>query len=434
MDVKIEKKSETKRELVVTITKEEMENYLKVVAKKISLEKKIKGFRDGHAPLSAVENALGKKELYEEAAYEAVRQTYPKIIEENNLFAISSPEVELLKCAPQNEVIYKAVVYIMPEINLPDYKKIAEDTVKKETKEVKVEEKEVSTTIENIRESKAETKEVDKKAEEGDVVAFNFEGVFRQDSSKKIEEKEFQITLGKKEMEILDGFEENLLGMKKGEKKKFSINVKKLKNNEEDSKEVFGEADFEVEMLKVMKKELPEINDDFAKSIPNIKDLQDLKDKIKEGVKREKENALKEKVKIAVLKNIKKKTNFEVPEVMIEKELDNMIKTIENQIIQNGSSLDDYLQKINKKEEDLRKEWREKAEENVSYALILHAVSKAEKIDITREEIEEEVDRHFQIVNRKKEEEKEENLQRMRSYVGDVIKNRKVFQALSLEE
>ena len=134
------------------------------------------------------------------------------------------------------------------------------------------------------------------------------------------------------------------------------------------------------------------------------------------------------------MENIKKKTSFEVPEVMTEKELENMIKVIENQLTQNGSSLDDYLEKIKKSEDDLKKEWRGKAEENVAYALILHTVSKDEKIEVTKEEIESEVDHHFQSLNKKKEDEKEENLQRMRTYINDVIKNRKVFKALSIEE
>lgn len=434
MDVKIEKKSETKREVEVIISNKEMEEYIEIAVKNLSNEVKIKGFRSGHAPRNVIENEIGKEKIYEEAAHEAVQATYPKIIEENNLFTISAPHVEIIKCAPGNEVIYKALVYVMPEINLPNYKKIAEETVKKEKKEIKVDEKEILNTIENVREAKAVTTKVERGAKKGDVVVFDFKGIFQENKEKKIEEKGFRITIGNGEVDLLEGLEDNLLEMKEGDKKSFSLFVPKLNNSNEKEKDFSGKIDFEVEMKSVMEKELPEINDEFAKSFPNIESLKQLKEKIEEGIKREKEIAEKETLRIKVLENIKKKTSFEVPEVMTEKELENMIKVIENQLAQNGSSLDDYLEKIKKSEDDLKKEWRGKAEENVAYALILHTVSKDEKIEVTKEEIESEVDHHFQSLNKKKEDEKEENLQRMRAYINDVIKNRKVFKALSIEE
>jgi trigger factor len=428
METKIEKKSETKKEIEVTISIEEMEKYIEKAVKKLSQKMTIKGFRPGHVPRSVVENTVGKEELFEEAAREAVEETYPKIIEENNLFTLSSPEVDLIKCAPGNEMIYRAKVYVMPEITLPDYKKIADETVKKEKKDIVVKDDEIDKAIEEIKQSKAKLQKVDREARKGDAVNLNFKGVFSHAKDKKIEEKNFQIILGREDMNLLEGFEEKILGMKEGEIKTFSIDVP---STGDESKQ---KIDFEVDVVTVLERDLPEINDDFVKSFPGINNLQEFKEKIKEGIVSDRKRKMEEMIKTKILENIKGKTKIEVPEILAEKELDNMMKNIENQLIQNGSSLDAYLEEIGKKEDELRKSWYKKAEENVSYALILHAVSKEEKIDVTDEEIENEIDRHFKIVGKDKNNEKEESLKRMRSYVHDVIKNQKVFKILSIDD
>lgn len=432
MNVKIEKKSETQREIEVTIPLEDMKKYVEEAGEEMKKEVSVKGFRPGKASFSAIENAVGKEKLYEEAAKKAVQDTYPKVIQENDLFAISSPEVNLIKCVPGNEIIYKALVYIMPEITLPDYKKIGESVVKKEGKEVAVTDQEVNASLQKIRETKAETKKVEREAKKGDVVVINFKGLIGDEEEKKIEEENFKFTIGEKEMEVLEGFEENIVEMKTGEEKEFSIEVK---GAEEDRKELSGKKiDFTVKMVTVMEKELPEVNDELAKTLPNIKDLPDLKNKIKEGIEKEKQTNKNEKLKMKILEELRKETKkFEIPEILVERELDNMIKNLENQINKKGSSLDDYLKQINKTEDDIKKEWRKKAEENISYALILHYISKEEGVEATDEEVEEEVDKYFKAVGREKEKESDENLARLKAYISDTIKNRKVFDALSLK-
>ncbi len=426
MDFKIEKISETKKEITVTIPFLEMEKYITKAGEKLSSEMTIKGFRKGHVPKDVIENTVGKEVLFEEAAREAIEETYPKIIAENNLFTLSSPEVNLIKCAMGNDVVYKATVYTMPEIKLPDYKKIAEETTKKDKKEVKIEDKEINQALEEIRQSRAKLQKVDRPLEKNDAVNINFKGVFAKTPDKKIEEKNFQVVLGRGDMEILEGFEGHLLGMKEGEKKTFSLDLMLDKKNKE-------KADFEVEVITVMERELPDLDDEFAKGFPQIENLAELKEKIKEGMINEKKRKGEEALRIKVLGNIKKETKFEVPEILVKKELDNMIKTIENQLIQSGSSLNVYLDEIKKTEEELRKEWYKKAEENVSYALILHAVSEKEKINVTKEEIESEIDKHFKAMGKEKSNEKKESLERMRAYVHDVIKNQKVFKSLSID-
>ncbi len=433
MDVKINQKSDTKKEIEVIIPVSEMSTYISKAAKKAESGMNIKGFRAGHAPQEVIENTIGKEKLYEEAAKIAIEETYPQIIKENKFFALGDPQVDLIKCTPGNEVIYKAQVYVLPKISLPEYKDIAKDVVQENSTNVSASDKEITDSLNRIAETKAKTQKVDREAQKGDAVIVNFKGIIGDNEEKKIEENNFQINLGKGELQILKGFEDNLYKMKAGDKKNFQIDIPKDKKS---GKELSGQKiNFDVEMVTVMERELPEINNEFAQSFPNIKNIDQLKEKIKEGIEKEKQVKEQEKLKVMVLEKLKKETaEFEIPEILIEKELDNMLKTAENQLQQNNSTLDNYLQEIGKTKDDLRKEWNNKAKENVSYALILHAISDKEEIKAETEEIEEEVERYFRATGKTKENENEENLQRLRAYIHDTIKNQKVFKLLSIEQ
>ncbi len=386
----------------------------------------IKGFRPGKAPREIVENTVGKEKLWEEAAKTAIKESYPKIVQEKNLFAVSQPRVEIVSAVPEGGVVYKAEVYIMPEIKLPDYKKISSDIVKKERKEVKAEEKEIDDAINTVRESRAKNKRVEREAQKGDSVTINFAGVFEDDSEKKIEEKNFQIVLGTGGFDMLQGFEDNIMGMKEGEKKEFPLEVSLSK---EDKKKV----NFEVEMISVMEREVPEANDEFAASLTNVENMQQLKEKVKEGIESQKKAKEEERVRLKVLEGIKSKVDFEIPEVLVEKEIDHMVENLKHQVSQNGVSFEDYLKDIKKSEEDLRNDWKKKAEENVGYAILLYKIGEGEGIEVSGEEVEEEVDKHLRAYGKDKNNEKEEVLEKMRSYSYDAIKNRKVFEVLSLQ-
>ncbi len=430
MDFKIKEISETKKEIEVTILAEEMKPYLEKTANDFAANMNIKGFRQGNAPLSIVENTVGKEKLFEEAAKKAIEETYPKIIKENDLFTVASPQVDLVKCAPGNEVVYKAIVYVMPDIKLPDYRGMSKETVSKAKSEIEIDEKEIDGILKRMQESKASLQKTERPAKDGDAIMIDFKGVFENDSDKKIEEKNFRVDLGSGESGVIDGFEKELIGSKAGDTKQFSLEIP----NMADGSNKKDKVNFDVTVISVMEKNLPEVNDEFASSFPNIENLNQLREKIREGSLHEKKAKEKEKLKVEVLENIRKETPFEVPEVLVEKELDNMIKNVENQLSQNGKTIDDYLKEIKKTREELKEGWKEKAKQNVAYAIILHTISKEEGIDVTDKEIEEEVDRHFNISGKNKDEEKEENLNKMRAYIHDVIKNQKVFKALSIDD
>ncbi len=426
MEEKIEDKEKGKKELTVKIEVDEMEKFLDQAAGKLSEEMNVKGFRPGKAPREVVENSFGKEKLWAEAAKFAVEETYPRAIENNELFPISQPEIEFSQLAPGNPLKYKAVFFVMPEFDLPDYKKIAEEVSEKEDEEVEVSDKEVDETLDRIRESRATSKEVDRGAKEDDKVKISFKGLV--DGEEEMGEDDFQFTLGTGRFDLLEGFEEKIIGMKPGESKSFKIKI-----SEEDSNEELAgkEIEFDLDLESVFEKEMPELNDEFANSLHgDISNLKELKEKIKEGIGSEKEAKNNEALRMKLVNELIKKTDIELPEILVERELENMENQMNMQLQQSGLTFDDYLERIDKKREDLREEWRSKAEDNVAAAIILHKIAEEEKIEVTDEEIEKEVDKHFQVSGRSREDEDEDSLQRLRSYVHDILKNDKIFDFL----
>lgn len=424
MKIEVKELKGSKKEITVIIDKEEMEKYVETRMEALSKEISINGFRKGSAPKEVVENKIGKEKIFQEAAEDAIKETYPKIIEENNFFTIASPHIEITKCAPGNDLEYKAIVHVLPEITLPDYKEIASKTVEKERKDIKIEEPEIEKVIKMLQNMKAEKTSVERKTSKGDLVTIDFKGIFQEKEDKKIEEKNFQLILGEEEMNVLDGFEENIYNMSPQEEKSFSLNIPNVAENNKEEK-----VNFTVKITNIMERKLPEINDEFA-TLFNAKNLNELKEQIKKDLLREKETKSTEELKNKILQMILEKTKLEVPEIMVEKELDNMIKTVESQLKEKNISLDDYLKEIKKTIEEIRDNWKKQAEKNVAYALILHRISVEEKIAVNDEEIDNEVKKHFQLMGKKVEEEKEENISRIKSYMHDVIKNQKIFNLL----
>ncbi len=431
MDTKIKKLDGSKKELTVTITKEEMANYISTASKEISQHKEIKGFRKGKAPQEVVESNVGSDYLFSQAAEVAIRETYPQIISENDLYTISNPNVEIITCSPGEDLVYKAVVYVFPEVNLPDYKKIAKETAEKESSTIKIEDKEIDEAIEMVRSMKSKKIAVPRGAEKNDLVTVDIAGYAEDDKEKKIEEKGVQFVLGKGDSDILQGFEENLYGLKAGEEKSFSLEMPDI---DEKGKEIDKKKKMEITatMKTVMTVELPELNDEFAKEF-QVADISSLREKIKEDIKKEKEGRENEKIKSKVLQEISNKTKLELPEILVEKELDNMMKSAENQLAQRGSSFDAYLEEANTTVDKLRKSWKKQAEENVSYAIILHKIGTEEKIEVSEKEIEEEMNKHFIATGKSKDSFSKENIERMEAYVYDVLKNKKTFAILSVE-
>lgn len=427
MQIKAEDQEGSKKEIEIELSVEEMEKYQDEAADQLSEEMDIEGFRKGKAPREVVKNSFGEEKFWEAVVQIAVENTYREAIEEKNIFPISQPQVEFLQSAPGNPLIYKASFYVMPDVELPDYKKISSSVVEsEEDNDVEVSEKEVEDTIERIRESRASSRAVERGAEEGDRVTVNFSG--KIDGEKRIEEEDFEFSLGSGQFSTLEGFEDEVLGMKAGDKKDFTIDIPENSSNDE----LAGrEIDFDLEVKTVMEKELPNLNDEFANSLhENVSDLDELKKKIKEGIRSEKKTKEEESLKMKVVQELIENTELDIPEILVERELKNMKNKLERQIQQNGVTFEDYLNNIDKSEEELLKEWRPRAEDNVAAAIILHKIAEKENIQVEEDEIEDEIEKHFSVSGKSKEEVDEKNIERLKSHIRDMKKNELIFDFL----
>ncbi len=426
MQITVKDKKGSKKELTVEVSTEEMEKYLDQAAEHLSQEMEIKGFRKGKAPREVVENSFGKEKFWQESSRIAVEDTYQKALKEKDLFAVSQPEVEFVKSAPGNELVYKAEFYVMPDFELPDYEELSSEVLSDEKQEVSVSEQELDETLERIQNSRATTKAVDREAKKNDEVTIDFTG--EVDGEKKIGEEDFKFSLGSGQFSTLEGFEDEILGMKAGENKDFKVSIPE----ESPNADLAGkEIDFNLELKSVMEKELPELTDEFASSLhKDVSDLDELKEKIREGIKSEKETEEDEEVKMKIVQKLIENTEIDLPEVLVERELGNMKTQMERQLQQREVTFEEYLDQIDKSEEELKEEWRSKAEDNVAAAIILHKVAEKEDIEVEQEEIEKEVETHLKMQGRQKEQVEEKDLNRLRSYIHDMKKNQKIFDFL----
>ncbi len=426
METQIEDKENSKKELKVTIPLDEFEDFVDEATNNLSEEMDIEGFRPGNAPREVVENSVGKEKVWQEAARIAVEKTYPEIIKEEDLFAISQPEVDFVQLAPGNDLVYKASFYTMPEFDLPNYKDLAKEVVDEKQEDIEVDDKEVEDTLERIQNSRAISKEVDREAKDGDQVTVSFTG--EVDGEKRIEEEDFDFELGTGQFDSLKGFEGEVVGMKADDSKSFTVEIPEDSSN----KELAGKTiDFDLELKSVSEKELPELTDEFAESLhPNVSSLDELKEQIKDGIRSEKESKNEESLKMEIVQKLIEATDFPIPDVLIERELNNMETKMERQLQQSGVTFEDYLDQIDKTKDDLREEWKPKAEDNVAAAIILHKIAEEEEIKVSDEEIEEEVKKHMNQMGQSIEDQDEHNLHRLKSYIHDIKKNEKIFEFL----
>ena len=417
MNYKITDKSESSKEIEITVPLEDMQNYLEQAAVNLKLE--IKGFRPGKAPLKIVQDAVGEEKLWHEAVHLAINETYFKAINETNMEAISSPQIEIDEIKINQPLTYKASVAIIPELSLPDYKKIAKETFS-DKKDVEIETKEIDEAINMIQKSRAKAVRVLRESKNGDEVIVDFQGKIDNTLQEGLKGDKVSIVLGEKR--FIKEFEEEIVGLKEGDKKDFTIKIPFTKGDHKN-------VEFNVEIVSVNERELPQIDDDFAKSLGDFSGIEDLKEKIKDNLKVEKEFKKNKSLRVKAIEMIGKESKTEIPELLIEREIDNMIQDLKLQLSQAGLSLKDYLGQEKKEEKDLREEWKPEAQKRIKTSLVLREIAKKEKIMIDEKELKKEVDNYLSQISDENTKKKIE-IDQLEIYLRERITNEKVFQLL----
>jgi len=412
MKAEIKKQGSAKVEIDFELSWKEFEAYYQKAISKISQDVSLNGFRQGKAPKEIVEQKMGNFKILEEAGEIALQENYLKIIKDNNLEVIGSPQVEIIKLAKGNEFQAKIKADILPEVNLPDYQKIVSKIEKKKSK---VEDQEIEETIKWIQKSRANMQEIESRAVKGNWVEIEYQSP--QIENNKLLSDSF--ILG--EAKLIPGFEEAIEGMKKGEEKNFSAEFPKEYFN----KELSGKkADFKLKIKAVKSMDLPELNDDFAKTLGNFEGLEKLKENIREGLGLEKENQNKEIWKDDVLRVISDEAKVEIPKILALSEKERIMRHLEHEAEHLKIGLEDYLKKIQKTKEQVEKEALERANQRVGNYLILKEIGKKEAIEVLEEEIEVEINRILASYPQTNPQEID------KESVKGVLYNNKVFTAL----
>lgn len=378
---------------------------------------KMDGFRQGHAPLNMVEQKVGAENLLMEAGDLAVKDAYGKFVAENNLEPIGSPEVKIKKIAKGSPFEFSVKVAILPEVKLPDYKKIAAGI---KSNQVSVDGKEIEDSLVYLQKSRAKFSQIDRRAENKDFVEIEYQN--EKINGGEIVKDKFILGEGG----LMKEFENNLLGVKAGEEKEF---IAKFPDNDADKSIAGKDGNFKVKMISVQKMELPPLDDEFAKGLGKFEGLAMLKNNIKEGITAEKEHNEKDRRRLEILQKIAEKIDFDLPEKMVDYEQEKSFEEMKTEIIgRMKMTFEEYLSLIKKTEGEVKKSFRTEAERKIKNYLILGAIKKAENILAEEAEVENELNKI--IKNYSPEELKRFDTDRTKEYIKDAICNEKIFQLL----
>lgn len=421
--MEIKKLPKSQVEIQILVPAAAFQKFIDAAAEELSKDLKIDGFRPGKAPRNVVEQKFGAEKILAHGVERAIKKTYVDAVTKNKLNTIGEPKITITKIAAGNDLEYKAVAAVMPEVKLSNYRKDVK-TIKKPVAE-KVTDEQIQKEIETIQKSRVKLVTVAREAKKDDRVEIDFE-VYVDD--KLIEggaAKNHPLTIG--ENYFIPGFEDKLVGMKENDEKEFELDFPK----DYHQKELAGKpAKFKVKMSLVQKKELPEVNDEFAKNLGNFENLAAFKKNLSEGIELEQQNKNKEKRRAEAIEKIATESQIDVPDVLVDQELEKMMAEFEQNIATMGLQLETYLENIKKSKSEITKGWEETAGKRVKAALVLKEIAKAEEIDVPSKEVEEEMNKVLAYYKSVGNMEKNVDMERLYSYAKGILTNEKVFELL----
>lgn len=381
MSVKVEKLENSLVKLEITIEAEKFDEALQKAFFRNAKYFSVPGFRKGKAPRNIVERYYGENILFEDAFNIVAPEYYDDAIKVNNVEVVAAPEIDIIQMEKGKDLIFTATVAVKPEVKLGDYKNI-----KIEKKEYKVTAKDVDKAIKDMAEKNARIVTGDENSvlENGYTAVIDFEGFIDGKAFEGGKGENYSLELGSNT--FIPGFEEQLIGLKKGEETE--VNVSFPENYF--SKELAGKpAVFKVKVNDIKVKELPAIDDEFAKDVSEFDTLKELKADTKKKLEEENAQRAKFEMEEEAIKAVVDATEVNIPVVMIENEINDYTKEMESRLRYQGMNLETYLQLMGQSISDFKEQYKERAEQNVKTKLTLEAVFKAENIEITDKEIEE---------------------------------------------
>lgn len=417
MKCKVEKtKNANEVKLELTIEAQKFDEAIKKVYFQSAKYFNIPGFRKGKAPMNIVEKYYGKEIFYEDAFNEVVPAELEEALKENNIEVVSKADIDVKQIEKGKDLIFTAIFQTKPEAELGKYKGIEIPKI-----EYTVSDEDINHELGHMQEHNSRLISIeDRPVEKGDITVIDFEGFVDGKAFEGGKAEGHELEIGSNT--FIPGFEDQIIGMKIDEERDIKVKFP----DEYFSKDLAGkDATFKVKLHEIKKKELPELDDEFAKDVSEFDTLEELKNSIKEKIQTENDSRAKYETEESAIKAVCENTTIDIPSAMIDNEIENMIQDVKTRLSYQGLSIEQYLKMINKTEADMRNEFKEQAERSVKSRLVLDAIAKAEKLENSEEEIAEKIKEMAENYG-KKEEELLKNEQ-LKNYLEENMKTEKAI-------
>lgn len=423
MEVTVTPKKETSQaEISITVSAHEFKPYLEKAAKKLSTDNTIKGFRPGKAPVATVAEMFGGDKLLHEAMDLALPYFFVQAALDKGIEAINRPAITVEELGFDVPFRFTAVVDVLPEVTLPELKKI-----KAEKREVKVEDDVVEKELKHLAKMRSTYLEVARPAKDGDVVTVDFtvkmDGVVMEGGTSK----NHPITIG--EGAFVPDFEKGLLGVVANDKRQYPIAFPDDFSNQA----LRGKkAEVEVEVHAVQERLIPKLDDEFAKKVGKFDSLQHLKDELTKNILEELTHKEEDRYHGELAETLAEGSTFGfIPPILVEKEIDARLEEMAQMLAYQGKTIDEYMNTQKKTLADMRSDMKEAATKNVKVGLAMRAFAAQHQVEASEEEIDAMVTRQMVMYKDIPEAQAKIDLDELKERVGTTIRNQKVLQKLA---
>ena len=379
MEAKMEKIDVNVVKFEVKVEADKFKEALTRAYKKNVKKFNVPGFRKGKVPMSVVKKYYGVEVLLEDAVNFAIEGSYANVLKENNVRPVDFPKVEVVQAEEGKDLIYTAEVTVYPEVELGAYKGL---NVEKKTYEVT--EEEVAAKLKEMQEKNARVEVKEGAIENGNIAVIDFKGFIDGVAFEGGEGHDYSLEIGSGS--FIDNFEEQLVGAKAGDKVEVNVTFPENYGKEE----LNGKpAKFEVEVKEVKAKELPVLDDEFAKEVSEFETLEALKEDTTKKLEEANTARAEREYEEAILRVVVENAKMDIPAVMVEQEIDRMVQNLAQRLQYQGLTLEQYFQFTGTDAEKMREYMKENAETKVKTELVLEALQKAEKMEVLDEELKE---------------------------------------------
>ena len=380
MELEVKKLPKSEAEILATLTENDFKKDLENAAIEISKEVKIPGFRPGKVPYETLLQHVGKDLVLNHALDSAIPRVLADVIKKEQLQVIARPKVEVVSLEPLK---FKATVALYPEIKVPGYEKI-----KVKSKDVKIAEKDIDDAIKNVQKELAAWKPHEEKAEKGDKVEIDFEG-FDEGGAVLEGTKSLNHPLVLGEGMMVTGFEDNLIGLKTGEIKDFTLTFPKdyHKKNFQDKK-----VKFNVKVNSILRPSYPTIDDEFVnKYLGEGKKVVDFRKTIHDDLSQYRSVEERKRSENELLEKLLALVKADFSDILVDEEVEYILSEMKHDMSHHGMKFEDYLAHLKKTEEEIRKELRKEAEKRLKLRFGLNEIMEKEKIEVSDTEVEDEI-------------------------------------------